>query len=204
MMPEFKRRDFLVFGSTSVGLTASANFAVSQTWSEKYQRSQASEGTKINVSGLEPGQQVVIKLAGLPIVVRYRTRAEIEQARKVLISDLIDTYARNANLPSDTPASDKNRTIDKEGKWFVYKPICTHLGAVTLSASPPVNGAVNWIDCPTHGGRFDAAGRVVAGPPSRNLTIPPARFVSANTIEIHSHNPFSSEQHVREAHPSEW
>lgn len=51
-----------------------------------------------------------------------------------------------------------------EGVLHVMSPVCTHMGCI-----------VNWNevekswDCPCHGGRFDATGHVLNGPPTRDL-----------------------------------
>jgi len=53
---------------------------------------------------------------------------------------------------------------DKVGKAIAVSPVCTHAGCI-----------VNWNtsekswDCPCHGGRFDVQGKVITGPPRKNL-----------------------------------
>jgi len=45
---------------------------------------------------------------------------------------------------------------------FAVSAVCTHLGCVV---APSPTG----FDCPCHGSRFDALGRVIAGPAPRGL-----------------------------------
>lgn len=53
---------------------------------------------------------------------------------------------------------------DKTGKVHALNPTCTHAGCI-----------VNWNqsekswDCPCHGGRFDVNGKVITGPPTKDL-----------------------------------
>ncbi len=47
---------------------------------------------------------------GKPIFIRNRTKAEIESAKAVEISALVDPSARNMDLPESDPATDVNRT----------------------------------------------------------------------------------------------
>jgi Rieske Fe-S protein len=48
---------------------------------------------------------------------------------------------------------------------------CTHLGCRTR-----FNSDTNRIECPCHGGMYDAAGRVIGGPPPSPLQSLPARI----------------------------
>ena len=112
---------------------------------------------------------------------RHRTAAEIEAARSVEVSELIDPLAENANLPGIEPATDENRALDEEGKWLVMIGVCTHLGCVPIG-----NGAGDfggWF-CPCHGSHYDTAGRIRRGPAPQNLLIPVAGFEDETTIKL--------------------
>jgi Rieske Fe-S protein len=57
---------------------------------------------------------------------------------------------------------------------------CTHLGCRTR-----FNAASGNIECPCHGGTYDATGRVIAGPPPSPLRALPARIENARVfVEI--------------------
>lgn len=53
---------------------------------------------------------------------------------------------------------------DSAGELHAMSPVCTHLGCHVQW-----NGAEKSWDCPCHGGRFDARGQVLHGPPVRRL-----------------------------------
>ena len=50
------------------------------------------------------------------------------------------------------------------GEVHVMSPVCTHLGCIVQW-----NDAERTWDCPCHGGRYDAKGTVIMGPPDRDL-----------------------------------
>lgn len=61
---------------------------------------------------------------------------------------------------------------DETGKVTALNPVCTHAGCI-----------VNWNptektwDCPCHGGRFSISGKVLNGPPQKDLEIVPVREI---------------------------
>jgi ubiquinol-cytochrome c reductase iron-sulfur subunit len=135
----------------------------------------------VDVSAIEPGMSVTVKWRGKPVFVRNRTEAEIEAARGVVLEELKDPLARNANLPPDAPATDENRSAgDERDAWIVMIGSCTHLGCVPLGQAGDFGG---WF-CPCHGSHYDTAGRIRRGPAPENLHIPTFAFISDTTIRI--------------------
>lgn len=53
---------------------------------------------------------------------------------------------------------------DLNGKIRMLSPVCTHMGCIVNW-----NGAEKSWDCPCHGGRYDALGNVLNGPPTEGL-----------------------------------
>ena len=53
---------------------------------------------------------------------------------------------------------------DDSGKVTALNPTCTHAGCTVL-----FNPSEKSWDCPCHGGRFDVSGKVLNGPPTRDL-----------------------------------
>ncbi len=69
---------------------------------------------------------------GLPVFVRHRTPAEIEEAKAVPLSDLKD------------PETDEQRTKEGHEQWLIMIAIATHLGCVPVGDSGEFDG---WF-CP--------------------------------------------------------
>lgn len=196
-----KRRDFLITSGAAASVFVASGSDAQQSWSQRYAQPTV---VRVSVGSMGVGQQISVKVGSQITAIRRRSQAEIEHARSVDVSTLADPLARNANLPENSPATDTNRTIDADGEWFVYNPACTHLGLITLRSAPPREGESHWIFCPSHGGKFDAAGRVVGGPVPRNLAIPVAKFITDDILEIHSNSIFEKARRVQDADPWTW
>lgn len=112
-------------------------------------------------------------------VVRHRTESEIEAARAVNPSELVDNHSRNFGAP-DKDARDSNRTTDPKGKYLILDPTCTFRGCVTVSGLGDYGG---WF-CPCCGAHYDTSGRIRSFPARRNLSVPYHRFTAPNRIEV--------------------
>ncbi|WP_118136455.1 ubiquinol-cytochrome c reductase iron-sulfur subunit [Oceanicella sp. SM1341] len=175
------RRDFLYVTTGAAGVVA----AGAAIWPLVNQMNpsadvQALSSIEVDVSGVEPGTQLTVKWLGKPVFVRRRTPEEIEEARAVALSELVDPIARNANLPADAPATDEDRALDENGEWLVMMGVCTHLGCVPLGNAGDFDG---WF-CPCHGSHYDTAGRIRKGPAPQNLPVPTASFMSDTVIKL--------------------
>ncbi len=142
---------------------------------------QALASIEVDVSGVEPGTQIIVKWLGKPVFIRRRTPEEISAARSAQLDDLIDKEARNANLDDETSALDHNRSLDESGSWLVMVGVCTHLGCVPIGDGAGEYGG--WF-CPCHGSHYDTSGRIRKGPAPENLEIPQATFLNETTIKL--------------------
>ena len=120
------------------------------------------------MSSIPEGQSVTIMWRGLPVFVRHRTPAEIEEAKAVPLSDLKD------------PETDEQRTKEGHEQWLIMIANCTHLGCVPVGDSGDFDG---WF-CPCHGSHYDSAGRIRKGPAPKNLVPPPYEFLSDTLVQI--------------------
>jgi len=176
------RRDFLYIATGMAGVVGAGAVAwpfIDQMRPDASTRALAS--VEVDVSTLEPGMSLTAKWRGKPVFIRNRTPEEIEAAKAVPLADLKDPVARNANLASDAPATDSDRSAG-EGKenWLVMVGVCTHLGCVPLGQSGDFGG---WF-CPCHGSHYDTAGRIRKGPAPENLAVPVFEFISDTKIRI--------------------
>jgi ubiquinol-cytochrome c reductase iron-sulfur subunit len=175
------RRDFLYYATAGAGAVATGAAVwplVNQMNASADVKAQSS--IFVDVSGIEVGTQLTVKWLGKPVFIRRRSPADIELARGVALSDLVDPHAENANKPN-ADASDTNRTLDEAGEWLVMMGVCTHLGCVPLGDGAGDFGG--WF-CPCHGSHYDSAGRIRKGPAPRNLPVPIAAFENATTIKL--------------------
>ncbi|RNJ41409.1 ubiquinol-cytochrome c reductase iron-sulfur subunit [Mesorhizobium erdmanii] len=141
---------------------------------------EALRSVEVDVSALTPGTSLVVSWHGKPVVVRNRTEQEMKDGEAVTLADLKDPIARNANLPTDAPATDANRAAPGKEAWVVMVQVCTHLGCIPLGQEGDFGG---WL-CPCHGSQYDSAGRVRKGPAPENMAVPVFQFISDTKIRI--------------------
>jgi ubiquinol-cytochrome c reductase iron-sulfur subunit len=173
------RRDFLYLATGAAGAVGAGLVAwplIDQMNPSAAVRALSS--TEVDVASVKEGQQIVVMWRSKPVFIRHRTAKEIAEDRATPIASLIDSKARNANLPDNAEATDANRATKPE--WVVVVGICTHLGCIPLFNQGDFGGYL----CPCHGSQYDASGRVRKGPAPENLYIPPYAFEGATKIKI--------------------
>ncbi|MBO6901535.1 MAG: ubiquinol-cytochrome c reductase iron-sulfur subunit [Rhizobiaceae bacterium] len=176
------RRDFLYIATGTAGAVGAAGVAWPFIDQMRPDASTLALATiDVDVSSVEPGMSITVKWRGKPVFIRNRTPEEVEAAKAVPLEELKDPVARNANVPSDAPATDLERSAG-EGRenWIVMIGSCTHLGCVPLGQAGDFGG---WF-CPCHGSHYDTAGRIRKGPAPENLAVPTFNFTSESTISI--------------------
>ncbi len=143
---------------------------------------------QVNLSRLEPGQQITVTWRGQPLWVLHRTPQMLERLNH-------DHWLQNLRDPGSSvetqqPAYAKNAARSIRPQYLVVTALCTHLGCVPLFRPqvPDLELGADWMGgyyCPCHGSRFDLAGRVVKDVPApTNLIVPPHRFLDGNTLEV--------------------
>jgi len=143
---------------------------------------------QVDVSRLEPGQQITVAWRGRPVWLLRRTPGMLERMRDP--GHLARLRDPDSRVETQQPPYARNPHRSIRPELFVAIGLCTHLGCVPTyrpEVGPPDLGE-DWIGgyfCPCHGSRFDLAGRVFKGVPApTNLVIPPYRFVSDTVVEV--------------------
>jgi ubiquinol-cytochrome c reductase iron-sulfur subunit len=178
------RRDFLYVASGAVGAVGVA--AAAWPFIDQMNPTTAALAmgtTEIDLTAIQPGQQIVYKFRGQPLFVRRRTPAEIAAAKAVDVSSLPDPLARNLNLPDSAQATDADRATKPE--WLILVGVCTHLGCTPTVSTPqmPEGDYGGWL-CHCHGSQYDTAGRIRKGPAPQNLLVPQYAFLSDTRVKV--------------------
>ena len=193
---EPSRRDFLYIATGTVAAVGAVAALVPMVSQMNPDASTLAAGgpVDLDISKIEPGQQVVVRWRERPVFVFHRTPETLKTLQDPkLIAVLADP---NSQQVQQSPyATNWHRSIKPE--FGVLVGICTHLGCIPLfypqpNATAPVADWPGGYFCPCHGSKYDPAGRVFSGVPAPyNLPVPPYNFASNTTIRI-GENPSSS------------
>jgi ubiquinol-cytochrome c reductase iron-sulfur subunit len=147
----------------------------------------------VDLSHLQPGQQIVVLWRSRPIFVVNRTAAVLKSLQDTAVLNRLRDPESAVDQQPDY-AKNWHRSIKPE--YLVLVGICTHLGCIP-EFTPQPGGTLgpDWPGgyfCPCHGSRYDLAGRVFQGVPAPyNLPVPPYNFVSNTMVRI-GENPSGS------------
>jgi len=193
---EPSRRDFLYIATGTVAAVGAVATLVPLVNQMNPDASTLAAGgpVELDISKIEPGQQVVVRWRERPVFVFHRTPETLKTLQDPkLIAVLADP---NSQQVQQAPyATNWHRSIKPE--FGVLVGICTHLGCIPLfypqpNATSPVSDWPGGYFCPCHGSKYDPAGRVFSGVPAPyNLPVPPYTFASNTTIRI-GENPSGS------------
>jgi ubiquinol-cytochrome c reductase iron-sulfur subunit len=187
--PSVKRRDFLYVATGAVLATGTALAAWPFIDQMEPSSSVLAAGGPLTVdlSKMQPGQQILVQWRQKPIFIVRRTPQLIAELRKPKELALL----RDPNSEQmQQPAYAKNWSRSIKPEYLVAVGICTHLGCIptfTPKIGDPALGP-NWPGgylCHCHGSRYDMAARVFKGVPAPlNLPIPPHHFASDTSLVI--------------------
>jgi ubiquinol-cytochrome c reductase iron-sulfur subunit len=178
------RRDFLYLAT----ITTTAIGVISLAWpfiDQMYRSADviaAGSPVTVDISKVEPGQQIVVTWRGRPIFIVHRTPEAIAALKTpAILNRLRDPNSQNMQQPPY--AQNWSRSVKPE--YAVLVGICTHLGCIP-SYRPTVTA--DWPGgylCQCHGSKYDLAGRVYQGVPAPlNLPVPPYRFENDTTLVV--------------------
>ncbi len=176
----FLRRATVTVGG--VGLAAAAVPFVSY-WMPSTDTEAAAAPIQVNISAIQPGQQLTVPWRGQPIWFIRRT-PEMLDTLPLLNDKLRDPHSLEPQQPEY--AKNIHRSIKPE--LLVAIGICTHLGCVPTYRPDKGGISPEWLGgfyCPCHGSMYDLAGRVYKGVPAPlNLRIPRHSYLTDNDIML--------------------
>lgn len=181
------RRDFLMLATGAVGAVAvgAAVWPLIDQMNPAADTIAAGAPIEVDVSKLQPGQQIQVLWRGHPMFVLRRTPAMLKLLQsKEMIDKLRDPNSTELQQPKY--AVNWHRSIKPE--YAVLVGVCTHLGCIpTLTEQKGAVGP-SWEGgyfCHCHGSKYDYSGRVFEGVPAPyNLPVPPYNFVSDTKVRI--------------------
>ena len=181
------RRRFLVAATSVVGAAGAAGAAVPfvGSWFPSAKAKAAGAPVKVNISKIEPGQQMIAECRGQPVFIVRRTEEILKNLDKVA-ANVADPESKASVQP--TYVDPKLRSIKPE--ILILVGLCTHLGC-SPSYRPevaPADLGAEWVGgyfCPCHGSKYDLAGRVYKSQPAPlNLPVPPHSYESDAVIVV--------------------
>ena len=168
------------------GVATAVPFVASFTPSERAKA--AGAPVEADISGLKPGEKMVVEWRGKPVWILRRTPEQLESLKKDEPL-LADPNSNRTQYP--TPAYAKNQWRSIKPELFVAVGICSHLGCSPsdkFAAGPQPSLPDDWRGgflCPCHGSTFDMAGRVFKNKPAPdNLEVPPHMYVADTSLVI--------------------
>jgi len=181
------RRRFLVAATSVVGAAGAVGAAVPfvGSWFPSAKAKAAGAPVKVNISKVEPGQQIVAEWRGQPVFVLNRTEEMLGNLEKVAPL-LADPDSKDSVQPAYV--NPQQRSIKPE--LLVLVGLCTHLGCSPTFRPEvaPADLGPEWEGgyfCPCHGSRYDLSGRVYKGQPAPlNLPVPDYSYESNDVIVI--------------------
>src|SRR5262249_6078367 len=129
--------------------------------------------TEVDLSAIEPGQQIVVTWQGKPVFVRHRTEGEVASAKRDDYATLKDPQTDDVRIAQENGEAGK-------ASYIVLQANCTHLGCVPTFAEGAYHG---WF-CPCHGSVYDTSGRIRRGPAPKNLLVAPYVYLTDTSIRI--------------------
>lgn len=180
-----QRRRFLKAGACALGglgaVCALTPFVSS--WLPSAKTLAAGMPVQVDVSKMEPGQQLTVEWRGKPVWIIRRTPEMLRHLSR-FSEQLRDPESHVDQQPSY--AQNQFRSIKPE--YLVLIGLCTHLGCVPNYKPYEKELGPDWpggFYCPCHGSSFDLAGRVFKSVPAPiNLQVPPYYFIDENLIVI--------------------
>ncbi|MGN6097146.1 MAG: ubiquinol-cytochrome c reductase iron-sulfur subunit [Bosea sp. (in: a-proteobacteria)] len=187
------RRDFLFLATGAFGAVGAGAAVWPLLASMKPSAEVKAAGGPITVdlSHLQPGQQISVFWQGKPVFILHRTGQALAELRDPkLLARLGDPDSAMVQQPDYA----RNWCRSTKPEFMVLIAICTHLGCIPAIRPDPGDSSIDasWPGgyfCPCHGSKYDLAGRVFRGVPAPyNLPVPPHHY-TGDTMLVVGENP---------------
>jgi ubiquinol-cytochrome c reductase iron-sulfur subunit len=133
------------------------------------------------LSDVAEGEQKIVSVFGMPVVVRHRSKIELSNLAEIDIAEL----RRNDPFRlKRVDTLDESRGLRGNPAYIALSVLCTREGCVLVPGGvnrQPSNGG--W-QCPCCGSKFDGMGRIFYGPAQRNLAIPRYELIDRETVRF--------------------
>lgn len=181
------RRRFLIGATAAVGGVGVVGAAVPfvASWNPSAKAEAAGAPVTVNISKIEPGQQITVSWRGMPVWLIRRTDEMVSNIKK-----LNDKVKDPQSETQQQPPYIEGVLRSLKPELAVLVGLCTHLGCVPTYRPEvaPADLGDEWLGglfCPCHGSRYDMAGQVyTAQPAPLNLQVPPYRYDDDETLTI--------------------
>jgi ubiquinol-cytochrome c reductase iron-sulfur subunit len=192
--PEETRRDFLILVAGAMGVLGAGaiGYTLADSMNPAADILAAGEPVEVDLSKVQPGQQIIVLWRGKPVFIVDRTPPLVKMLQD---PKLVDNLSDPESTANQQPPYARNWHRSLDPKYAVLVGICTHLGCIPSFFPNPdsVNPAADWLGgyfCPCHGSKYDLAGRVFRSVPAPyNLPVPPYNFPNKTTLRIGENPP---------------
>jgi len=183
------RREFLflataAFGTVGVAATA---WPIIASMEPSADVRAAGVPVSVDLSQIQPGQQISLFWQGKPIFILRRTEQALAELKN---PGLLARLGDPDSAVNQQPGYARNWSRSSKPEFMVLIAICTHLGCIPLpkpDLGDPTMEA-SWPGgyfCPCHGSKYDLAGRVFRGVPAPyNLPVPPHHYATDTTLVV--------------------
>jgi ubiquinol-cytochrome c reductase iron-sulfur subunit len=182
--PATNRRGFLYVATAAVGVAgiAAAAWPLIRQMSPDAGVRAADDILSVDLGGLQPTQQIVLRWQKLPVVVAKRTAAMLEAMQdQAFVARLIDPDSAKRQQPAY--ARNWHRSIDPA--YSVLVAVCTACNCVPdyYADTSTVTMAGGYV-CPCCASHYDPAGRAYSGVAQYNLPVPPYAMAGPDKIML--------------------
>ena len=127
---------------------------------------------EIDLAPIAKDSGVVVRWRGQPVFIRHLTDKQVSAVAATPMKDLIDPQPVDARVKAG------------HHQWVVVVGVCPDVGCMPIGTTGGDRGPYDGWICPCDGSAFDAVGRVRRGPATRNLAVPPYRFVNDTVLRL--------------------